>query len=166
MDCNKPLHMMCGIPIPQDIVNDDMHSNWCFECVPDISTTEQVLECDEDISTELTQMELEDPQPKKKKKKKAAKRRYKQVVASASLQQIDDNMTLDTVKKKNKDESMFYKHQLENVRFIVWLYKNEKYRDMCLVPDLVRDLHDKVKNQNYDQKFLRRSVRLNVGLGF
>ena len=162
MDCNKPLHIMCGIPIPQDIVKDDMHSNWCFECAPNISAAEQAQECVEDITTEQVQTELEDPQPKKKKKQKPARRRYKKVVASTSLQQIRDNMTLDAVKKKTKAESTFYKHQLENVRFIVWLYKNEKYRNMCLVPDLIRDLHDKVENQNYDPKFLKRNRRLSA----
>ncbi|GFH47913.1 hypothetical protein CTEN210_04389 [Chaetoceros tenuissimus] len=111
-------------------------------------------------------MELEDPNQlptqTTAKKKKPARRRYQPVVASASLQQIRDNMTLDTVKKKTKAETTFYKHQLENVRFIIWLYKNEKYRDVCLVPELIPDLQDKVENQNYDQKFLRRNGRLSA----
>lgn len=41
IDCNKPLHIMCGISIPQDIVKDDMHSNWCFECAPDTTEPSQ-----------------------------------------------------------------------------------------------------------------------------
>ena len=39
MDCDKPLHTICGIPIPEAIVKNAMHSNWCFECgASDVST--------------------------------------------------------------------------------------------------------------------------------
>lgn len=156
MDCNKPLHIMCGISIPQDIVKDDMHSNWCFECAPDTTEPSQdITALDNNQSTKQPATEQAPSAPKKKK----VRRRYQKVVASPSLQQLRDNMTLDSVKKKTKADSTFYKHQLENVQFIVWLYKS-KYRDMCLVPDLIQDLAERLENQVFDNKFLRRHQKL------
>ena len=51
-------------------------------------------------------------------------------------------MTLENCKKNSRSKATFYKHGLENERFVLWLYHNEKYRSECLPIKLVEDFDD------------------------
>ena len=53
-------------------------------------------------------------------------------------------MNLETVKRKTWAANTFvYKHQLENVGFIMWLLYKSSYKSECLVPELINDLNAK-----------------------
>ena len=63
---------------------------------------------------------------------------------NVTLAELCAVMTIDNCKKMNRAKKTFYKHGLENERFILWLYQSDQYRLECLVPELVVEIDDLV----------------------
>jgi hypothetical protein len=59
-----------------------------------------------------------------------------------NLSSIRSSMNLTNIKSKTRAKATYNKHQLENERFILWLYNHEQHCNLCLAHDLVEKLDD------------------------
>lgn len=163
MSCGKALHAFCGVAINNPVY--DMHSNWCYKCsskAPHSSLNNNI---------EDTQMGNNEDEGTHDNSTRHLQANNKEEMvderdADAGPQPVNDilekirhNMNLETVKKKKRATLTFYKHQLENVRFIMWLYRSQ-FKDTCLEHELITDLNKIETDEAYSKSFIRKIQKL------
>ena len=188
-DCRRHIHAICGIEIsdPEETYNNRR----CFSCEDKKKSVTTVTTVTAVTTATVTQspprQNQEEPlSPPKVPKKKSTKN----VAQELSLQEIRSKMNLASVKQNTRAKATIYKHQLENERFILWLYFNNEYRgclnnDFCdllsniyvssSIPTHVRrkwekealsdDEKKKKEERYYSTVFLRPFIRESLGEG-
>ena len=131
-NCDKHIHAFCGVEIPNP--SSDYHNRRCFDCEEARGNNNNSNHNNMDDTSDESSIDQRplnalgpDNQPR----------------IRPHLEDIRASMTLDNAKKKTRSQNTYYKHNLENQRFIMYLFRHPDYCTTCLDPELVEDLEDK-----------------------
>lgn len=143
---------------------NEMHANWCYDCAtkapqnnPDpphhhaaAGGSSYCQNTNED-ATPAEEQHNADPRHETSSPQEVPQEELQRPVVNNILAGIRERMNLETVKRKTWAANTFYKHQLESVHFIMWLYKSS-YKSKCLVPELINELNAKSWMQHIHQR--------------
>jgi len=133
-----------------------MFNRWCYDCAPPEQEPVQQGQVQHQMQQQQEEQQEEQQQDDEQEIQRPHSLPQQAEEVNEILRNIRANMNLETVKTKTRATKTYYKHQLENTRFIMWLYHNNNYRDSLLETDLVCDLDHVKEAIIFDQKFLHR----------
>ena len=151
--CGKWIHAICGVEIPDPVIL--LWNRWCFECASPPQTTtatpasSTTTTTPTSTSTTSTTTTINNTST-----------RNNVSTPSIELSKIRENMRLDKVKQNVKAKSTFKKHAAENEIFLMWLYNNSDYCNLCLDENFIVSLNERKEIITFTRNFERTLRKL------